>query len=110
MSKIKNEEEIVRMALKPITAQLKPVVPRAISVIEQYLSGIEVNKTKLKVATDVLKEARGFEQAKNNRMAQERENKNFNLKLFTMFGDEAHKTEIKEVFKKEFKKLKFVEI
>ncbi len=94
---------------KNIVGQLEKTIPYAANILLRSLMGLPVNRDLVKDAKFSMSNLRGLLiLAKENRKVDSAE-KRFNFKVLDEFGTEAEKKQIKSLFSKSFKKMKFIE-
>ena len=94
---------------KSAIEQLEKMIPYASNVLMRSLMGLPTNRDNVKDAKSVFSNYRGLMiLAKENRKVDGAE-KRFNFKVLEEFGTESEKKQIKDLFKKSFNKMKFIE-
>ena len=94
---------------KNIVEQLEKMIPYAANILLRSLMGLPTNRDNVKDAKFSMSTLRGLLiLAKENRKVDSAE-KRFNFKVLEEFGTEEEKKQIKDLFKKSFSKMKFIE-
>ena len=94
---------------KDVIEQLEKMVPYAANILLRSLMGLPTNRDNVKDSKFIMSNLRGLLILRKENRKVDGAEKRFNFKVLDEFGSEVEKKQVKALFTKSFKKLKFIE-
>ena len=92
-----------------LSEQLEETLPYASNIIMQDLMGLIVNPERLKTAKFAIANYKGMKILEKENRKVDNADRRFNFKVIEAYGSEEDKKKVKELVKKSFNKMKFIE-